>query len=158
MLERLTDFANKELLIKVNLNSNDTFFDSKNKIICVHYKETKTNKCFSLLHEFGHVIQPVSFFQVDNKNINICKTLILQQELNAWELGWLIAKYLGLDTELSKNDYIKESSLSIKSYIEMIYNADINYIRSSAVDYKINESDRLPEWVKMYELINLIKY
>jgi len=153
VLNKINEFAKKELLIDVNLNSNDTYIDLENKIILIHNKQTINNKCFSLLHELGHVIQPVSLFQIEKKNINVSKFLILEQEINAWDIGWLIAKYLKIDNKLNYDTYVKESANNLKSYIIMINEAGNKYIKTKAIDYTIKENERLPEWLDVYKKV-----
>lgn len=153
ILNIINDFAKKELLLNVNLNSNDTYIDLEKKIILIHHKQTINNKCFSLLHELGHVIQPISLFQVNEKNINISKFLILEQEINAWDIGWLIAKHLKIADKLNYEDYVKESATNLKSYMIMINEADNKYIKTKAIDYTIKENERLPEWLDVYKKV-----
>lgn len=141
-INKLVTFSETKLQVKINLNSNMTCYYQNKKTILIHHRQKPLTKCFSLLHELGHVIQPVSPYRLSTNKICVIKSLILQQEISAWELGWGIAKDLGLDKTLNKQDYFKESAKFIASYIKYVNRADDVELLIESTAYKTKDINK----------------
>lgn len=153
VLNKLILFSVNELCVNVNVNSNRTCCFINDKKILIQNKQKPITKCYSLLHELGHILQPVSFYSIDNKTKKICKSLIIQQEINAWEVGWLIVKYLEVDEIINYDDYVKESSKFINLYLEVINRLSVKSLKLESTVYKNIDNQQIQEWSTIYEKI-----
>jgi hypothetical protein len=153
VLTKLILFSVNELCVNVNVNSNRTCCFINDKKILIQNKQKPITKCYSLLHELGHILQPVSFYCIDKKSKKICKSLIIQQEINAWEVGWLIAKYLEIDNILDYDNYVKESSKFINLYLESVNRLTLKSLKIESTVYKSGDNQQLQEWLTIYDKI-----
>lgn len=120
--QKVVDFIYKEKGVRVELSNSTCFMGHENKVIYVHRSyNLEKNGLFALLHECGHVLQPVTNIGV-NCYKNIDEDLKPREfamnrfinENDAWEKGLNLAKNLGIEVDIRK--YEKEKEIALLTY------------------------------------------
>ena len=120
--QKVVDYIYNEKGVTVELSDSTCFMGHDQKIIYIHRNyNLEKNGLYTLLHECGHALQPVTNVGVNcYKNIDedsrpkefAMKRFI--NELDAWEKGLKIANELGIRIDLKK--YEKEKDIALLTY------------------------------------------
>ena len=120
--QKVVDYIFKEKGVRVILAGSTCFFGHESKLISIHrsYNLDK-NGLFSLLHECGHALQPVTNTGVNcYKNIDADvkpKEFAMKQfinEVDAWDRGLNLAYELGIKLDIKK--FEKEKNTALLTY------------------------------------------
>lgn len=117
--QKVVDYIKNLKGIEVSLSNSTCFMGHFNRQIFIHHNyDLNENGLFALLHECGHVLQPVTNIGSNAyKNIDSDehpKEFMMGQflnELDAWNRGWEIAEKLNLKIDLKKFEKEKEVAL-----------------------------------------------
>jgi hypothetical protein len=120
--QKVVDYINDLKGIEVSLSNSTCFMGHFNRQIFIHHNyDLNENGLFALLHECGHVLQPVTNIGSNAyKNIDSDehpKEFMMGQflnELDAWNRGWEIAEKLNLKINVKK--FEKEKELALLTY------------------------------------------
>jgi hypothetical protein len=120
--QKVVDYINNLKGIEVSLSNSTCFMGHFNRQIFIHHNyDLNENGLFALLHECGHVLQPVTNVGSNAyKNIDSDdhpKEFMMGQflnELDAWNRGWEIAEKLNLKINVKK--FEKEKELALLTY------------------------------------------
>lgn len=120
--QKVVDYIYREKGVSVELSDTTCFMGHENKTIYIHRRyNLEKNGLFSLLHECGHALQPVT-----NTGVNCYKKIDEDlkprefamkrfiNELDAWEKGLQIASKLGIHIDIKK--YEKEKEIALLTY------------------------------------------
>ena len=120
--QKVVDYIYNEKGVTVELSDSTCFMGHDQKIIYIHRNyNLEKNGLYTLLHECGHALQPVTNIGVNcYKNIDedlrpkefAMKRFI--NELDAWEKGLKIANALGIPIDIKK--YEKEKDIALLTY------------------------------------------
>ena len=120
--QKVVDWISNLKGIGVSLSNSTCFMGHFNRQIFIHHNyDLNENGLFALLHECGHVLQPVtnvgtnSYKNIDNDEHP--KEFMMGQflnELDAWNRGWDIAQNLKL--KINVKQFEKEKEIALLTY------------------------------------------
>lgn len=120
--QKVVDWIGNLKGIEVSLSNSTCFMGHFNRQIFIHHNyDLNENGLFALLHECGHVLQPVtnvgtnSYKNIDNDEHP--KEFMMGQflnELDAWNRGWDIAQNLKL--KINVKQFEKEKEIALLTY------------------------------------------
>jgi hypothetical protein len=120
--QKVVDWIGNLKGIGVSLSNSTCFMGHFNRQIFIHHNyDLNENGLFALLHECGHVLQPVtnvgtnSYKNIDNDEHP--KEFMMGQflnELDAWNRGWDIAQNLKL--KINVKQFEKEKEIALLTY------------------------------------------
>ena len=111
-----------EVLIK-KLPQGISYIDFDSKVIMIHSGYTKERQLYTILHELGHFL--INHEQVKkynktlgyqyrkfSKNSVVYKVTEIEEEIEAWKLGYQLSKKLGIKVNRHNFEVFKSSMLS----------------------------------------------
>jgi len=122
-LTKYSDNIGYKVLIKKIKNQGISYINFENKEIVIHSGTTKERQLYTILHELGHYIilfekakkyKKTLGFQMEkfSKNSLVHKTAILEEEIEAWKLGFKLVKKLGIKINRHNFEIFKSSLLA----------------------------------------------
>jgi hypothetical protein len=120
--QKVVDWIGNLKGIEVSLSNTTCFMGHFNRQIFIHHNyDLNENGLYALLHECGHVLQPVTNIGANSyKNIDTDehpKEFMMGQflnELDAWNRGWEIAQNLKL--KINVKQFEKEKEIALLTY------------------------------------------
>jgi hypothetical protein len=120
--QKVVDWIGNLKGIEVSLSNTTCFMGHFNRQIFIHHNyDLNENGLYALLHECGHVLQPVTNIGANSyKNIDTDehpKEFMMGQflnELDAWNRGWDIAQNLKL--KINVKQFEKEKEIALLTY------------------------------------------
>ncbi len=114
--------------VQVRKGRDNCYYPERPKTIVYNAQGSYKNQLYTLLHEAGHFLQEKSRNfsamslvydkKADELHTNYQKFRILEQEMDAWERGARLAKYL--DIKLDIIDYRKNAAYFIMCYVKLL--------------------------------------
>lgn len=105
----------------------DNVYYPDDEVIIYNVQGNYNGQLYTLLHEAGHFLQSKSrnftatnliYEEVDMLHTNYQKFRLLEQEMDAWDRGLKLAKYLKIKMDII--DYRKNAAYFIMQYVKVL--------------------------------------
>lgn len=119
----LEEYAkNKGFTVAFEKADGVSWIDFSSKTIVIHNGSTEEIQFYHLMHELGHALQQANEIRYENHFMKIFNLFsvrslsyrikIIEEEIDAWNIGLKLAKRMGLKIQLRKYELIRARELA----------------------------------------------